>query len=214
MTKPKPTRPAAYIRAAPESGARALSRRRQFIGQAAARRGWPAPKVYAERQATGPQGGNRPALASLAAAITAGHHDAVIINGAIRDTPAYLMDFLLHCTRHGVTVTIDGPAEAAGSFVMRPPAGSRHLPPFPLPGAAAAVLASAGLEALTSQFPAWLIWTDSHGWHARRRGGYVQGYRPGTPVFCVHARSAAQLAAQLCWQHATETHTPAGCTTG
>jgi hypothetical protein len=49
-------------------------------------------------------------------------------------------------------------------------------------------------------------------WHARRRGeGFVQGYRPGAPAFCVHAETAAGLAAQLRWQQAADDHAPDGC---
>lgn len=84
-----------------------------------------------------------------------------------------------------------------------------------LPRAAGDVLAQAGHEALAGLFPDWRIWTDDGGWHARRRGdGYVQGYRRGVPVFCVHADSPADLAAQLCWQHAADVHAPSGCSGG
>jgi hypothetical protein len=171
--------------------------------------------VYAEGQAADVAASGHRALARLSAAVTAGRHDGVLIIGNGHDSPAFLIGFLQRCTRHGVLVAFDAPGEATRGFVMRPPPGTRHLPPFPLPRAARAVLASAGLEALTGQFPGWRIWTDDHGWHARRRGGgYIQGYRPGIPVFCVHARSPAELAAQLCWQHATDTHAPAGCSSG
>ena len=75
-----------------------------------------------------------------------------------------------------------------------------------------AVGGRAALEALAEIYPDWRIWLDEHGWHARRRGeGFVQGYRPGAPVFCVHADTATGLAAQLCWQQAAEAHAPEGC---
>jgi hypothetical protein len=75
----------------------------------------------------------------------------------------------------------------------------------------AAVLAEAGREALGDLFPHWRIWTDEHGWHARRRGGYLQNFRSGAPAFCVHAGGPAELAAQIHWQQAADEHAPAGC---
>jgi hypothetical protein len=74
-----------------------------------------------------------------------------------------------------------------------------------------ALLAEAGREALTELFPQWRIWTDGHGWHARRRGGFLQHYQYGAPTFAVHARTAVELAAQLRWQEAADEHAPAGC---
>jgi hypothetical protein len=73
------------------------------------------------------------------------------------------------------------------------------------------VLAQARLEALAGLFPDWRVWLDRSGWHARRRDSFVQGYRPGAPAFHVTAANALDLAAQLCWQQAAETHTPDGC---
>jgi len=76
----------------------------------------------------------------------------------------------------------------------------------------AAVLADAGVEALAELFPGWRIWTDREtGWHAYRRGGFIQDYHQGAPSFSVHAASAGELAGQLRWQEAAETHTPYGC---
>lgn len=76
----------------------------------------------------------------------------------------------------------------------------------------AAVLADAGVEALVELYPRWRIWADPEtGWHARRRGGFIQDYHQGAPAFSVHAASAGELAAQLRWQDAAETHTPFGC---
>jgi len=44
----------------------------------------------------------------------------------------------------------------------------------------AAVLADAGVEALAELFPQWRIWMDTGtGWHACRRGGFVQDYHQG-----------------------------------
>jgi hypothetical protein len=69
----------------------------------------------------------------------------------------------------------------------------------------AAVLADAGVEALAQLFPRWRIWADADsGWHASRRGVFVQDYRDGAPVFSVHAPSAGELAGQLIWQEAAE----------
>jgi hypothetical protein len=75
----------------------------------------------------------------------------------------------------------------------------------------AAILTDAGLQALAELFPGWKIWTDAHGWHARRNGGFIQDYHYGAPAFSVHANGPAELAAQLRWQQAAETHTPFGC---
>jgi hypothetical protein len=75
-------------------------------------------------------------------------------------------------------------------------------------------MAAAGTQALAALYPRWHIWADPHGWHARRRGSYLQGYQHGAPAFCVHAGSPAALAAQLYWQQAAETHVPFGCSGG
>jgi hypothetical protein len=79
----------------------------------------------------------------------------------------------------------------------------------------AAVLAEAGVEALAELFPRWRIWADGNSrWHAARRGEFIQGYHQGAPAFYVHAASAAELAGQLRWQEAAETHAPFGCSAG
>ena len=76
----------------------------------------------------------------------------------------------------------------------------------------AAVLADAGLEALAELFPQWRIWVDTGtGWHACRRGGFIQDYHQGAPAFSVHAPTVGELAAQLRWQEAAEAHAPFGC---
>jgi hypothetical protein len=78
----------------------------------------------------------------------------------------------------------------------------------------AAVLADAGVEALAELFPQWRIWVDPEtGWHACRRGGFIQDYHPGAPAFSVHAATVSELAAQLRWQEAADTHAPFGCST-
>ncbi len=73
------------------------------------------------------------------------------------------------------------------------------------------VLTDAGIDALTELFPGWRVWTDRNGWHARRQGRYLQSYHYGAPSFCVHADSAAALAAQLRWQQAADKLVPFGC---
>jgi hypothetical protein len=150
--------------------------------------------------------------------------------------PGLLMRLLSHCTKHGVAVSfLPGPAAwAEGGMSAPPPPRPAAAPapvavpaPRPAPPAARAtgvagpgvpqpseswdVLAQARLEALAGLFPDWRIWLDRAGWHARRRDSFVQGYRPGAPAFHVRASSAVDLAAQLCWQQAAETHTPDGC---
>lgn len=196
-------RPAAYIPAAAEPGALVSE---QTMAKAARQRGWPAPEMYAD----GP-GEPGPAIGRLEAAITAGRHDALLIPlPRTLGDPASLMRLLTWCTQHGVAV----------SMVLPPAAEGRDLMPAAVPAASApeparesrSLLDDARLEALTEIYPGWRIWLDEHRWHARRRSyGFVQGYRPGAPVFCVHADTATALAAQLCWQQAADTHAPDGC---
>jgi hypothetical protein len=76
---------------------------------------------------------------------------------------------------------------------------------------AADTLTGAAVEALTGEFPRWRIWVDGSGWHAIRRGPYVQQFNNGAPAFSVHAPGPVQLAAQLCWQQAGDAHAPRGC---
>jgi hypothetical protein len=198
MTSPR--RPAGY---APGTGAATRARRRT-LARTAAQRGWPAPTIYADDDAQ-PGGGHGRALARLEAAIAAGRHDALLMPAPADPTP--LMSLLQRCTKHGVAVSFllaaheaDLKPAAAGTGSARP--GSR---------ASWGVLTRARLEALASLYPGWRIWLDQHGWHARRRDGYVQDYRPGAPSFSVHADTATGLAAQLCWQRAAEAHAPHGC---
>ena len=75
----------------------------------------------------------------------------------------------------------------------------------------AAMLAEAGREALADLFPDWRVWDDEHGWHALRKGGYLQDFHYGAPAFAVHADGPVELAAQLRWQQAVEEHAPHGC---
>ena len=228
MTEPvspaAPMRPAAYIRLALRPGALAPARQRDAIAEVARQRGWPEPAVYAD---DGPvlADGYGPALDRLIAAIEAGRHDAVIMpdSGVISRSPARLMAFLFRCSHHGVAVEFVSPAGThafafrAASAAGKTRSAARRPRPFPRRRASktAEVLTQAGVEALSGLFTDWRIWTDDHGWHARRRDdGYLQAYRRGAPAFCVHAVSAAELAAQLRWQQAADTHAPAGCSSG
>jgi hypothetical protein len=178
------------------------------MAQAARQRGWPAPVMYADR----PDGAGEPgsALGRLEAAIAAGRHDALLmpLPRSLGD-PAPLMRLLARCTQLGVAVSLVLPPAAEGPDVTPRPAAT--LAP-PLAREPWSMLARTRLEALAEIYPAWRIWLDRHGWHARRRGpGFVQGYRPGAPVFYVHAGTATELAAQLCWQQAADAHAPEGC---
>ena len=229
MTSPKrtaaPKCPAAYIRIAAGPGAPTPAQQRNAILEAARQRSWPEPSVYAD-DGPGLADGYGPALDVLSAAIAAGRHDAVIMPaaGVISSSPALMMAFLFRCSHHGVVPEFLSPP-GANDFLMRPPPAGRDPQPFPQPAdldsrpcpppqvsTRADVLTSAGVEALSELFADWRIWTDDHGWHARRRSdGYMQVYQHGAPAFCVHAVSAAELAAQLRWQQAADIHAPAGC---
>jgi hypothetical protein len=226
MTSPR--HPAAYIRVA---GAWA----RHTMMDEAGQRGWPAPEIYAEDEpAAGESYGQ--ALHRLEVAIVAGRHDALLMSGP--GDPALLMRLLSHCTKHGVAVsflpggpaaavvgTAQGSASRAASatasgtdpaLASAPAPASADQRAHSAPGGSPPseswdVLAQARLEALAGLFPDWRVWLDRSGWHARRRDSFVQGYRPGAPAFHVTAANALDLAAQLCWQQAAETHTPDGC---
>jgi hypothetical protein len=201
-----PRRPAAYIPAAASEPGALVSE--QAMAQAARQRGWPAPAMYADGPDAPGQPG--PALLQLEAAITAGRHDGLLIPlPRTLGDPAPLMRLLSRCTQHGVAVSLVLPPAADGPDLSPRPAAA----PAPAPARESrSLLADARLEALTEIYPGWRIWMDEHGWHARRRSpGFVQGYRPGAPVFCVHADTATRLAAQLCWQQAADTHAPNGC---
>jgi hypothetical protein len=196
MTSPR--HPAAYVRI---PGAWA----RHTMTQEAHQRGWPAPQIYAEEDRTA-DWRYGPALDRLEAAIVAGRHDALLM--AAPGDPGLLMRLLSHCTKHGVAVSfLPGPAASAAGAAPAPEAAA----PVPQPTETWDVLALARLEALAGLFPGWRIWLDRNGWHARRRDSFVQGYRPGAPAFHVRAGNAHDLAAQLCWQRAADTHTPDGC---
>jgi hypothetical protein len=124
--------------------------------------------------------------------------------------PAALMRLLSRCTQQGVAVGLVLPPAPEPDLTFLPP-GPRPSPP---PREPAGLLARARLGALAEMYPAWRIWLDSHGWHARRRSdGFLQGYRSGAQVFCVHAGTAAGLATELCWQQAAAASAPAGCGT-
>jgi hypothetical protein len=207
-------RPAAYIRAARGHDAD-LAHHHAAAAQGASQRGWALPVIYTEDD-TGLAAGDAPALARLEAAIEAGRHDALLITepGAAYGTAPHLLRLLHRCTRRGVVV---------GFLLPPPPPPHRgpplprrnapgHADPFPLGRQGWGVLARARIGALSQLFPGWRIWLDQQGWHARRRDTtYLQIRSSGAPAFSVHAGTATELAAQLCWQQAADSHTPHGC---
>jgi len=212
-----PQRPAAFITSA-TTGEIAL---RRAAAAAARQRGWPVPRIYAAGQDD-----EDATIRRLAAAIAAGQHDALLMT--VPRDPAAIAGLLQACTRHGVAVTFMPALMASqpAAAVLAAPKAAGAVPGEPRPrarageataGPAAAhgeswdVLARARLEALAGLFPDWLIWLDRRGWHARRREAFLQSYRPGAPAFHVRAESAADLAAQLCWQQAADQHAPDGC---
>jgi hypothetical protein len=200
-------RPAAYIR-----GNEALDR--HAVAQAAWERGWPAPEIYCDDPEPGRAGETSLGLRRLESAIAAGRHNALLmmVPGTLGN-PAPLMRLLSGCTKHGVTVSFVPHPVRRGQPVSPAPAAEEPSPA--LDHEQWSVLSRARLEALAGLYPDWRIWLDQHGWHARRRrDGFVQGYRPGAPAFHVRAETATDLAAQLCWQQAVDTHAPDGCAGG
>ncbi|HEY6279061.1 MAG TPA: recombinase family protein [Streptosporangiaceae bacterium] len=114
-----PRRPAAYICGTPASDVGALMMRQHALAEAALRRGWPAPQIYADEDDPGRPQGASPALDKLVTAITAGRHDALIISGlsSISGGPACLLTKLLfRCTAHGVAVEFLTPTAASHSM--------------------------------------------------------------------------------------------------
>lgn len=156
--------------------------------RAAAQRGWPEPDLYADLPGGDTPG---PALRELTAAVAAGRHDGVLVSlGRACDTGT--RQLLAACTANGVTV----------SFIPVP-RGFRQPRPRRR-GDAPGSIAGGSADALGQAFPAWRIWHDDRGWHARRRDSHLQLLQPGAPVFYVRADDAAGLAAQLCWQAAAD----------
>jgi hypothetical protein len=197
---PDRARPAAYIRAARDAAD--LAHQRQAVADGAAQRGWPTPSIYLEHRAD-VAAGRAPALAALAAAVEAGRHDALLIAKPVVPL-TQLMSLLMRCTRHGVTV----------GLLLPPPAEPPVTVPSPGRSERAALLVRAQSDALCGLFPAWRIWHDEHGWHARRRSPFLESHGRGAPSYSVHAAGPAELAAQLCWQQAADEHAPNGCATG
>jgi hypothetical protein len=195
-----PRYPAAYLRTGLRSGALALSR-------AAAERGWAEPDLYIDNPDTGSPG---IAMEELTAAIAAGRHDGLLLAMSPTGDPAMLR-LLATCTAQGVTVSFV-PLADAGPEPQH--AADSAVAPDPSPRAPVATLMQARIDALSDLFPGWRIWVDSHGWHAYRRNGYMQLFRPGVPAFHVRADDATELAAQLCWQQAVDAHFPQGCARG
>jgi hypothetical protein len=196
-----PNCPAAYLRSGSAAGEMAISR-------AARERGWPEPDVYADLPAADSPG---PALAELAAAVAAGCHDGLLLAHPRADEHV-MIQLLASCTTHGVPVCfVPSPAASTPWPRLAP---DEVAAVSQLPGEPWSALTRAQLEALSGLFPSWRIWLDHHGWHACRRGGHLQMFRPGAPSFHVRADTATQLAVQLCWQQAASTHTPQGCASG
>jgi hypothetical protein len=216
---PDRARPAAYIRTTREAAD--LAHQRQAVADDAAQRGWPVPCIYLEHHAD-VAAGRAPALGALAAAVEAGRHDALLITKPTVPL-TQLMSLLMRCTRHGVTVGLllppaSGQPERATEPVPpgQPERATEAPATAPPPGRAdrAALLVRAQSDALCGLFPAWRIWHDEHGWHARRRSPFLESHGRGAPSYSVHAPGPAQLAAQLCWQQAADEHAPNGCATG
>lgn len=209
MTNPR--HPAAYVRI-PGAGGWA----RHAMAREASQRGWPSPEIYSETDEN-EAGRYGQALERLERAIAAGRHDALLI--AAPGDPSQVMGLLSRCTRHGVAVSfLPGPAASAEGAAAAPAASASGPEPAravdPMTAETWDVLAQARLEALANLFPDWRIWLDRYGWHARRRGDWMQGFRPGAPAFHVSARNATDLAAQLCWQQAADSYAPDGCHAG
>ena len=205
-------RPAAFIRAVPGPGPGATARERQAVADVARQRGWPAPTVYADED-----GSDHTALARLEAAIVAGRHDVLVLagQGAVSDGgPALLMRLLLACTKNGVIVELlPPPLSAIGEpAIPQPRTGlSRPAARSPAYRERPAVLTRARLSALSQLFPGWRVWLDDHGWHARRRDGiFLQEFRRGAPVFCVHAESEEDLSRRLRDQETADAKPPPG----
>jgi len=191
-----------------------LARHCEAADEGSRQRGWPPPTVYVEDDSD-PAAGRAPQLARLAAAIEAGRYDALLVTepGAVFGTAGHLLDLLLRCSRNGVTVGFLLPPALAGPPVMRLPAAAAPARPAVLLAREdRAVLARARVEAMSGLFPDWQIWIDQAGWHARRKGAYVQALRQGAPAYSVHADTPTALAAQLCWQQAADQYAPDGCT--
>jgi hypothetical protein len=194
-----PRYPAAYLRSGSEFGEMTMNR-------AAAELGWPEPDLYADLPGSSAPGA---ALQELTDAIAAGRHDGLLLPTP-RSGEAAIWRLLASCARTGVAVSFilsaDDSGRRQGLASGRTARGKSGEP--------AGTLMSASLEALGQVFPTWRIWHDRHGWHARRREGHIQLFRPGAPAFYVRAGDATSLAAQLCWQQAAETYTPDGCAQG
>ena len=198
-------RPAAYLLVGSD-GAQPGGHWRAGLAQAARQRGWPAPEIYADDP--GPGGSPDSALDRLLAAIATDRHDALLLPMPLAlGDPGPLMRLLNLCTQHGIPVSMVQPPAAAGPDTMSPQVTS----PPPAPAEPRSTLDRACLDALAQAYPDWRIWQDDRGWHARRRGEFLQAYRPGAPAFCVSAQTPVDLAAQLHWQQAADAHAPDGC---
>lgn len=114
MTETK--HPAAYVRADPGRDPATIIAQRSAVLDLITAQGWPEPTLYLDEDWSGVLADHETALAALAAAISAGRHDAVLLVGprAIRGCPAHLLRRLLFsCSRHGVSVDYVIPATPA-----------------------------------------------------------------------------------------------------
>jgi DNA invertase Pin-like site-specific DNA recombinase len=120
-------RPAAYIRVAAGGGPLAMVTQRIAVCHAARARGLAEPTVYLDVDgepgggAGGPHSGTRPALARLAAAVSTGQHDALLISvGTICGLAGDIVTLLASCSRHGVAVECITPRAPVASAASEP----------------------------------------------------------------------------------------------
>jgi DNA invertase Pin-like site-specific DNA recombinase len=99
-------RPAAYIRIARGGGPGMFAGQWQAIVETARARGWSEPAIYLDVDGADAAQERGPGIAQLAAAISTGQHDALILGGVgtIYGNPADLMRLLHGCARSGVAV--------------------------------------------------------------------------------------------------------------
>ncbi len=114
-------RAAAYIRVAADSVTLTMLNQRTAISHAARARGWADPIVYLDVDGEPSPGGTRPALARLAAAISTGRHDALLISvGTICGLSEDILTVLGSCSRHGVAVECVTPRAPVAASEQRP----------------------------------------------------------------------------------------------
>jgi hypothetical protein len=113
-----PAHPAAYLYEGHNAADTAA--RRHAAAARAGQLGWPAPVIYLDHESD-LTAGRTPALDTLADAIEAGRHDALLIGTRAAFAAATpLIALLVRCSRHGVTVGLQLPP--------RPPAAPKAQP--------------------------------------------------------------------------------------